>query len=107
MAGAALRRRPDRRYGEVDIHHRRARRASVFAQLRRIARAARKTVDCDIHCVTTWSRLDNTFEGVPVQGLLERAGLKPAARYCLVVAEQGFTTNLPLADLNRPRISSR
>jgi len=62
----------------------------------------RKTVVCDIHCVTTWSRLDNTFEGVPVQALLERAGLKPAARYCLVVAEQGFTTNLPLADLNRP-----
>ncbi len=62
----------------------------------------RKRVVCDIHCVTTWSRLDNTFEGVPVQALLERAGLKPAARYCLVVAEQGFTTNLPLADLNRP-----
>jgi DMSO/TMAO reductase YedYZ molybdopterin-dependent catalytic subunit len=62
----------------------------------------RKTVQCDIHCVTTWSRLDNTFEGVPVQSLLERAGLKPEARYCLVVAEQGFTTNLPLSDLNRP-----
>src|SRR5256884_9888194 len=62
----------------------------------------RKTVVCDIHCVTTWTRLDNTFEGVPVQALLERAGVKPAARFCLVVAEQGFTTNLPLADLNRP-----
>ena len=35
-----------------------------------------KTVVCDIHCVTTWSRLDNTFEGVPVQALLARAGLK-------------------------------
>ena len=62
----------------------------------------RKTVNCDIHCVTTWSRLDNTFEGVPVQLLLERAKVKPEATYCLVVAEQGFTTNLPLADLNRP-----
>ena len=62
----------------------------------------RKTVDCDIHCVTTWSRLDNTFEGVPVQSLLERAGIKPAAKHCLVVAEQGFTTNLPLSDLDRP-----
>src|SRR6266851_721364 len=62
----------------------------------------RKTVNCDIHCVTTWSRLDNTFEGVSVQLLLERAKLKPEAKYCLVVAEQGFTTNLPLSDLNRP-----
>jgi len=62
----------------------------------------RQTVACDIHCVTTWSRLDNTFEGVPVQRLLERAGVKPDARFCLVLAEQGFTTNLPLADLDRP-----
>jgi len=62
----------------------------------------RKTVACDIHCVTTWSRLDNTFEGVAVQLLLERAGVKPEARHCLVLAEQGFTTNLPLTDLDRP-----
>ncbi|HXM38763.1 MAG TPA: sulfite oxidase-like oxidoreductase [Gemmatimonadales bacterium] len=62
----------------------------------------RKTVVCDMHCVTTWSRLDNTFEGVPVQLLLERAGLKPTVAFCLVVAEQEFTTNLPLSDLNRP-----
>jgi len=62
----------------------------------------RKTVQCDIHCVTRWSRLDNTFEGVSVQLLLERAGVKPTATHCLATAEQGFTTNLPLADLDRP-----
>ena len=60
------------------------------------------SVRCDIHCVTTWSRFDNAFEGVSVQLLLERAGLKPEAQYCVVSAEQGFTTNLPLGDLNRP-----
>jgi DMSO/TMAO reductase YedYZ molybdopterin-dependent catalytic subunit len=62
----------------------------------------RTTVRCDIHCVTTWSRFDNTFEGVAVRLLLERAGVRPAARFCLVHAEQDFTTNLPLADLDRP-----
>src|SRR2546423_2753969 len=62
----------------------------------------RKTVHCDIHCVTTWSRLDNDFEGVPVQDLLQRAGLKKDAMYCFVVGGQGVTTNLPLADLDRP-----
>ena len=55
-----------------------------------------------MHCVTRWSRLDNTFEGGAVQLLLERAGVKPEAKYCLVSAEQGFTTNLPLTDLDRP-----
>ena len=62
----------------------------------------RTTTRCDIHCVTTWSRFDNVFEGVAVRLLLERATVKPAARFCLVSAEQGFTTNLSLADLDRP-----
>jgi DMSO/TMAO reductase YedYZ molybdopterin-dependent catalytic subunit len=57
---------------------------------------------CDIHCVTRWSRLDNVFGGVPVRALLERAGVRATARYVLVHAEEGFTTNLPLADLDRP-----
>ncbi len=62
----------------------------------------RQTVNCGIHCVTRWSRLGNTFEGVAVQTLLTRAGVQRAAKFCLVLAEQGFTTNLPLVDLDRP-----
>jgi DMSO/TMAO reductase YedYZ molybdopterin-dependent catalytic subunit len=62
----------------------------------------RQQTPCDIHCVTRWTRYDNLFEGVPVQLLLQRAGVKPQARYALVHAEQGFTTNLPLSDLDRP-----
>jgi DMSO/TMAO reductase YedYZ molybdopterin-dependent catalytic subunit len=63
----------------------------------------RQTVVCDIHCVTRWSRFGNTFEGVSVQALLARAAVQPLAKFCLVVAEQGFTTNLALADLDRPQ----
>ncbi len=57
---------------------------------------------CDIHCVTRWSRYDNLFEGVAVTALLERARPRPEATHVLVHAEQGFTTNVPLADLARP-----
>ncbi len=62
----------------------------------------RRQTACDIHCVTRWSRYDNVFGGVPVQLLLQRAQVKPQARYALVHAEQGYTTNLPLDDLDRP-----
>ncbi|MBA3319764.1 MAG: sulfite oxidase-like oxidoreductase [Gemmatimonadales bacterium] len=62
----------------------------------------RRDTPCDIHCVTRWSRYDNVFSGVPVQDLLRRAGVRSEARFVLVHAEQGFTTNLPLADLDRP-----
>jgi DMSO/TMAO reductase YedYZ molybdopterin-dependent catalytic subunit len=57
---------------------------------------------CDIHCVTRWSKLDNRFEGIPVQPLLRQAGVRPDATHVLIRAEEGFTTNLPLTDLDRP-----
>ena len=62
----------------------------------------RREVACDIHCVTRWSRYDNVFGGVAAQELLRRAGVRPEGRFVLVHAEHGFTTNLPLEDLDRP-----
>jgi len=62
----------------------------------------RQETICDIHCVTHWSRNDNVFGGVPVRTVLERARPLPAAKFVLVHAEQGYTTNVPLADLDRP-----
>ena len=57
---------------------------------------------CDIHCVTHWSKFDNRFSGASVSELLRRARPKPEARFALVHADPDFTTNLPLADLDRP-----
>jgi DMSO/TMAO reductase YedYZ molybdopterin-dependent catalytic subunit len=57
------------------------------------------SVTSDIHCVTTWSRLDTTFRGVRVRDLLAGVAPKPGADFVLVHADPGYTTNLPLADL--------
>ena len=63
-------------------------------------RMPRKSVHCDVHCVTRWSRLDMDFSGVPIQHILERARLKPSAKFVLAHAEQGYTANLPLEVLD-------
>jgi len=55
-------------------------------------------VACDIHCVTRWSRLGNLFSGPSTRTVLEKARVKSAAAFVLVHCEQGFTTNLPLAE---------
>jgi len=55
-------------------------------------------VFCDIHCVTHWSRLDNTFTGIPVRAIIERARPRPEAAFVMCHSEAGFTTNLPLAE---------
>ena len=60
----------------------------------------RKALHTDIHCVTRWSRLDMDFEGVAIQTILERAKLRPTARFVVIHAEQGYTTNLPIEVLD-------
>lgn len=55
----------------------------------------------DFHCVTRWSRFDNEWDGVPFREILKLARPKPEAGYVLVHGEQGFTANVPLADLDR------
>jgi DMSO/TMAO reductase YedYZ molybdopterin-dependent catalytic subunit len=60
----------------------------------------RKTVNTDIHCVTRWSKLDTTWEGVPIQTILEMAAVRPGATHVVSHAEQGYTANLPLSVLD-------
>jgi DMSO/TMAO reductase YedYZ molybdopterin-dependent catalytic subunit len=54
-------------------------------------------VTVDIHCVTRWSKLDTTWEGVSVDTLLEASGQE--APYVLAFCDGGYTTNLPTEDV--------
>jgi DMSO/TMAO reductase YedYZ molybdopterin-dependent catalytic subunit len=58
-------------------------------------------VRSDIHCVTRWSRFDNLWQGVSFKELLRHVQVKPEARHAVFHAEQGFTSNLPLAELEQ------
>ena len=53
----------------------------------------------DIHCVTTWSKLDTSFTGLSVDTLLEAVQPAPEATYAVATSTTGYTTNLPLADI--------
>jgi DMSO/TMAO reductase YedYZ molybdopterin-dependent catalytic subunit len=52
----------------------------------------------DIHCVTTWSRYDNEWEGVATRDLIAAAAPRPEARFVLLHSKDGYTTNLTLED---------
>jgi len=49
----------------------------------------------DIHCVTTWSKLDTIWEGVLFRELMDSVQVDPEARFVMVHCEQGFTTSVP------------
>lgn len=58
-------------------------------------------ITVDIHCVTSWSKLDTSWSGVAVDTLLD--GVETAAEYVTAYCTGGYTTNLPLADLTDGR----
>ncbi len=61
-------------------------------------------VDCDIHCVTSWSRMDNRFEGVLFRELLNHFQPLPSAQAVMAHCYGGYTTNVLLADLMRENV---
>ena len=55
-------------------------------------------ITADFHCVTTWSMLDNTWEGVLAKDVVSLVQHKPQARFVMIHAEEGYTANLSLDD---------
>ena len=58
----------------------------------------RVKVFSDIHCVTGWSKLNNLWEGVSTRVVGELSRILPEAKFVIVHAARGFTTNLSLDD---------
>lgn len=56
-----------------------------------------ETIRTDIHCVTKWSKLGTSWEGVSVDTLL--ADVDAAAAYVTAFCDGGYTTNLALEDV--------
>ncbi len=56
------------------------------------------TLKTDIHCVTGWSKLGNTWEGVRTRDVLALTSPTADAKHVLVHAENEYTANIPLDD---------
>lgn len=66
-----------------------------FAQFKELPQSDFVT---DIHCVTTWSRYDNRWDGVSARDLLDIVHPRAEARFVELHSSDGYTTNLTLAD---------
>ena len=61
----------------------------------------RESIRVDIHCVTSWSKLDTDWEGVSLDTLLD--GVETEAEYLSAFCDGGYTTNLALDDVTGGR----
>ena len=55
----------------------------------------------DFHCVTQWSQLDNTWEGVSIKDVMQLIKPLPTAQFVMLHCYGGYTTNLSLAEMQQ------
>ena len=53
----------------------------------------------DIHCVTQWSKFNTAWTGVQIDDVFADAGLEPPTAFTLAHSADGYSTNVPVADL--------
>lgn len=58
----------------------------------------------DIHCVTSWSRYDNLWEGVSARHILDLVKPKPEVRHVLFHSYDDYTTNVRLDVFSAPDV---
>lgn len=64
-------------------------------------RLPRVGLTADFHCVTRWSRLDLTWEGVHVREIFKRCKPKLSAQAVMAHCLEDYTTNVLLKDLDQ------
>lgn len=72
----------------------------LFWDFAQFSAQPQSTFISDIHCVTTWSRYDNQWEGLSTRALLDACRPKPDARFVSLESYDGYTTNLSLEDFS-------
>ncbi|MCK1739219.1 sulfite oxidase-like oxidoreductase [Bradyrhizobium sp. 138] len=77
-------------YGAVEV--------PVFWTFAEFAAQKQARFISDIHCVTTWSRYDNDWEGLATRELLAICQPREDARFVVLHSYDGYTTNLALED---------
>ena len=54
------------------------------------------TLDAEFHCVTQWSKLQNTWQGILFTDVMKLVTPKPEAKYVMAHCYGGYTTNVAL-----------
>ncbi len=85
-------------HGEVE-----APQTLTFAQLLSLPQV---DVACDIHCVTSWTKLGMRWRGVPFRAIESLVKPRPSVRFVVMECEQRFTTSLPVDALRGTTSSS-
>ncbi|MGA9839468.1 MAG: molybdopterin-dependent oxidoreductase [Thermoplasmata archaeon] len=83
-------------HGEVEV-------PTTLSYLELLA-LSQSEITCDIHCVTSWTKLGMHWKGVPFALLRDLARPKPGVRFVVLECEQGFTTSLPIEVLAEPDV---
>lgn len=68
----------------------------TWDEFQTLDREVNTQITADMHCVTTWSRLDQKWEGVSFAKIVELCQPTDEAKFVIAHSEHGFTANIPI-----------
>jgi DMSO/TMAO reductase YedYZ molybdopterin-dependent catalytic subunit len=64
----------------------------------------KSALTADFHCVTKWTQYDITWAGIKYLDLEKLVGVKPEAKFLIQYGLDGYSTNVPLADVRKENV---
>lgn len=59
---------------------------------------------CDVHCVTGWTLLDSSWEGIPLQTIMEMVQVSKRAGYVVFEAPGGYSSSIPTSEARKDNV---
>ncbi len=59
---------------------------------------------CDVHCVTGWTLLDASWQGISLKQLMDAVGVTDQAGFVIFQAHAGYTTSIPIGDARKDNV---
>ncbi len=59
---------------------------------------------CDVHCVTSWTLLDSSWQGVSLQAIMDLAKVSKDAKFIVFEAPSDYSSSIPISDVRKGNV---
>jgi DMSO/TMAO reductase YedYZ molybdopterin-dependent catalytic subunit len=59
---------------------------------------------CDVHCVTSWTLLDSSWQGVSLQAIMDLVKVSKDAKFIVFEAPSDYSSSIPISDVRKGNV---
>lgn len=76
----------------------------LIMKLSDLMRLEQITQTCDVHCVTGWTLLDSSWQGIPMKAIMAHVKVKDSASFIIFEAPGKYSSSIPISDVSKNNV---